>query len=107
MNAFAALADDTRREIVVLLAKRGELSATEISLNFEMSASAISQHLKVLREARVVQVKKDAQRRLYRVDEVGMAHAEKFFQDIRAWNQRLDRLDGYLQKLKKERSHDK
>ena len=54
MNSFAALADNTRREIVRLVAKNGELTSTEISQNFEMSPPAISQHLKILKEAKDV-----------------------------------------------------
>ena len=105
MQAFAALADETRREIVVLVAKNGEMSSTAISQKFKMSAPAISQHLKVLREASVLHVKKDAQKRLYSVNRSGMEAMEKWFYDIKAWNLRFDRLDLYMQKLKKERAN--
>ena len=105
MNAFAALADETRREIVVLVAKNGELTAAEISKNFKMSDPAISQHLKILREATVLTVKKDAQRRIYSLNDAGINEMEKWIFDIKTlWNKRLDKLDGYLSKLKKERA---
>jgi DNA-binding transcriptional ArsR family regulator len=103
MNAFAALADDTRREIVVLVAKKGELSASEISRKFSMSAPAISQHLKILKEAMLLRMKKDAQRRLYSLNPSGMAEMEKWLVDVKSWNQRFDRLEGYLLKLKLKR----
>jgi DNA-binding transcriptional ArsR family regulator len=104
MNAFAALADDTRRAIVRLVAKNGELTSTEISKNFEMSPPAISQHLKILKEANVLNMKKDAQKRIYTLNGSGMDEMEKWLLDIRnLWNGRLDRLDKYLLKMKSER----
>ena len=44
------LADDTRRDIIRLVAKNGELTSSEICQNFQISPPAISQHLKVLKE---------------------------------------------------------
>lgn len=105
MNAFAALADDTRREIVRLVAKKGELTSTEISQNFKMSAPAISQHLKILKESKVLNMKKDAQRRIYSIGDTGINEVEKWLLDItKLWNRRLDKLDIYLTKIKAERS---
>ena len=67
MDPFHALADPNRRRIIEMLAREGELSATEIHSRFSVSAPAISQHLKVLREAGLVQMEKRAQQRIYRV----------------------------------------
>lgn len=108
MNAFGALADDTRREIVRLVAKNGNLSSTEISRRFKMSAPAISQHLKILKEAQVLQMRKDAQKRIYSLNDSGMNEMEDWLKEIRdLWNQRLDKLEKYLLKMKKERSRGK
>lgn len=108
MNAFDALADDTRREIVRLVARNGKLTATQIGENFDMSAPAISQHLKVLKEAKVLQMTKDAQRRIYSLNEGGMQEMEDWLLEIHTlWKKRLDRLDAYLQKMKKEKSNGK
>lgn len=108
MNAFSALADDTRREIVSLLARKGELPANQISKNFAMTAPAISQHLKILKEARVIQVKKQAQMRLYSVNEAGLDEMEKWIVEVRKlWQKRFHSLGEYLTKLKKERSSGK
>ncbi len=108
MNAFAALADQTRREIVFLVAKNGELSASEIGRNFVMSPPAVSQHLKILREASVLHVRKDAQRRLYSIDEVGINEVEAWISGIKdLWIRRLDKLERYLLKMKNERRHGK
>lgn len=108
MNAFAALADETRRQIVKLVAKNGELTSTEISQNFSMSPPAISQHLKVLQECKVLSMKKQAQRRIYSLNESGISEVEDWLVDIKnLWNKRLDNLEKYLMKMKKERLRDK
>lgn len=108
MNTFTALSDETRREIVRLVAKNGELTSTEIFQNFEMSFPAISQHLKILKEAKILNMKKDAQKRVYTLNGSGVDEMEKWLLDIKnLWSKRLDRLDRYLLKMKKERVHDK
>lgn len=108
VNAFSALSDDTRRDIVHLVARRGELASTEIGANFSMSAPAISQHLKILRDARILQMRKEAQRRIYSIDEAGFGEVESWLADVRKlWTRRLNRLDAHLQKKKKERTDGK
>jgi len=77
MPPFAALADPTRRRIVELLA-RGELSAGAIAAQFPSTAAAVSQHLRVLREARLVRVRGEAQRRIYGLDGAGLAEIEEW-----------------------------
>lgn len=100
-TAFAALADPTRSGIVDLLARRGELAAGDISAGFTSSASAISQHLKVLREAGLVTVEKRAQQRVYRLDAGAIGQVESWLSDrARLWNARLDRIDAYLEKAR-------
>ncbi|WP_336856054.1 metalloregulator ArsR/SmtB family transcription factor [Sinomonas albida] len=104
--AFAALADPTRLGIVDLLARRGELPAGDISTAFTSSASAISQHLKVLREAGLVSVTRRAQQRIYRLDTVAMAEVEGWLSDrARQWNGRLDAMAAYIEKTRQE-THD-
>jgi len=68
MDAFLALAEPTRRNIMEMLAANGNLSASDIYSNFESTPPAISQHLKVLREANLVRVEKRAQKRIYYVN---------------------------------------
>ena len=98
---FAALADPTRLGIVDMLAQAGELSASQISSKFDSTASAISQHLKVLREAGLVLVQKRAQQRIYQLDTVQMAEIKDWV-DLRTrqWNDRLDSFDNYVQTIK-------
>ncbi|MGJ4788893.1 metalloregulator ArsR/SmtB family transcription factor [Leptospira koniambonensis] len=108
MKAFAALADDTRREIVRLVAKNGELTSTEIGQNFNITPPAISHHLKVLKSAKVLNMKKEAQKRIYSLNGSSINEMEDWLLDIiDLWNKRLDKLDRYVLKIKKERARDK
>ena len=68
MDTFTALSDPTRRQIVESLAL-GESSFGELADQFDMSRPAVSQHLKVLREAGIVSARADAQRRIYRLND--------------------------------------
>ena len=98
MHSFAALADPTRRRIIELLS-RGERSAGDIVDEFDMSASAISQHLKVLREAKLVQMRVDAQRRIYQLNSEGLSEMDDWLRNIRSfWGSRLDDLEHELRK---------
>jgi DNA-binding transcriptional ArsR family regulator len=72
MDAFEALADPTRRRILEMLADR-ELAAGEIARRFDMTPPAVSQHLKILRNAALVRVRHDAQRRMYALEATGLA----------------------------------
>ena len=69
---FAALADPTRQRIVEMLAA-GALCAGDIAAKFELSPPAISQHLRALKDAKLVKVKPLAQKRIYELDPEGLA----------------------------------
>ncbi len=100
---FYALAEPTRRSIIELLASSGQLSATDISDNFTVSAPAISQHLKVLREANFVRVEKRAQQRIYRINPDAMSEIEEWVQEMtKRWNARFNVLDKILEVEKKK-----
>lgn len=96
MDSFTALAEPTRRNIMEMLAKSGNLSATDIYRKFKASPPAISQHLKVLREANLVRVEKRAQQRIYYVNPEPMKELEKwiqlFTQQMQASHDRLENL---------------
>ena len=97
MDKFHALAEPTRRQIVEMLAREGALSAGDIQARFDVSAPAISQHLKVLREAGLVQVEKRAQQRIYRVNPESMLELEEWAKRVRElWTGRFDALDALL-----------
>lgn len=96
METFAALADPTRRQIVEMLAA-GELAAGDIARRFEMSAPAVSQHLKALKSAHLVRVRVDAQRRIYSLDPEGLDDVETWLANVRRfWVPKLDALERQL-----------
>jgi DNA-binding transcriptional ArsR family regulator len=82
MDSLAALADPTRRRIVEMLAQR-ELSAGEIADRFTLTAPAISQHLRALRDAGLVRVRAEAQRRIYELEPDGFAELDRWLSHIR------------------------
>lgn len=91
-QTLEALADDTRREIVVLLAG-GERTAGQLAAQFAISRPAVSRHLRVLREAGLVSVRDDAQRRIYALDAAPLAELDRWLSPYRAfWSQRMDAL---------------
>lgn len=93
MLPFAALADPTRRAIVELLA-RGPLTSGEIARRFTISPSAVSQHLKVLRDARLARVQAAGQQRIYELDADGLAEIEEWLDGIGpAWRKRLEAIE--------------
>src|SRR6476619_369358 len=97
MDVFAALAEPTRRDIIQMLASRGSLPSSAIAQKFRSTPSAISQHLKILREARLVKVEKKAQQRIYSVDPASIAQVEAWIKDIQKnWDERFNRLDKLL-----------
>ena len=100
MDRFAALADPTRRRIVEILAS-GERAAGALGENFEISPPAISQHLKALRQAGLVRVRIDGQRRIYSLDHEGFEEMEAWFEKMRRfWSGRLDALERELKEDK-------
>ncbi len=104
-HLFYALAEPTRRNILELLADHGQLSATEIYGNFSTSAPAISQHLKVLREARLVQMEKRAQQHIYQLNPEALRELEGWIEQMtKLWEQRFDALDKVLESEKKKRT---
>jgi DNA-binding transcriptional ArsR family regulator len=101
---FYALADPTRRNIIELLATNGEMSATDIYENFSVSHPAVSQHLKVLREADLVRLEKRAQRHIYDLNPDAMRELGGWVQKMtEMWDDQFDRLDEVLKKEKQLR----
>ncbi len=98
-----ALADPTRRTILEILAKSGELSATAIYQQFPVSPQAVSQHLKVLREANLVEMEKHAQKHLYRLNPQTLSQFEAWVQQLQQrWSERFEALDAVLENEKKK-----
>jgi DNA-binding transcriptional ArsR family regulator len=97
-SSLAALADPTRQRIVEMLAA-GALSSGEIAGHFKQSPPPISQHIKTLKQARLVSVRADKQKRIYTLDPDGVAEVADWVERIKAfWNPRLDALEAALKK---------
>jgi DNA-binding transcriptional ArsR family regulator len=88
--SLAALADPTRRRIVELLARK-EYTAGEVVAEFDLSAPAISQHLKLLREAGLVTVRVEGQRRVHALNPAGFAELDAWLNRTkRAWSEQQE-----------------
>jgi len=77
-DGFAALADPTRRAVFERL-REGPRPVGELARDLPVSRPAVSQHLRVLKEAGLVTDRKDGTRRLYRVDPTGVAALRDYF----------------------------
>jgi DNA-binding transcriptional ArsR family regulator len=105
-TTFAALADPTRRAILARLAS-GDCSVTELAEPFEMSMPAISKHLRVLERAGLIARGREAQWRPCHLEPAPLKEVSDWIERYRAiWEQRLDRLDSYLQQLKTKEKKD-
>jgi DNA-binding transcriptional ArsR family regulator len=102
VSAFEALADPTRRRIVELVSER-ERSAGDIAAAFEISRPGVSKHLRVLREHGVIRSRSDGTRRLYSVDDEGLAELDRWIR--RFWTNRLDALETELRRGRRERGN--
>ena len=101
-QTFSALADPTRRAILARLIS-GEATVTELSKPFEMSMPAISKHLKVLERAGLIARSREAQWRPCRLEAKPAKRSLRLGRRVSSiWEHRLDRLDAYLQVLKKK-----
>lgn len=96
---FSALADPTRRAILARLAL-GETSVAELAAPFDISAPAITKHLKVLENAGLISRSRHAQWRPCKLEAAPLHEVADFVEQYRQfWEQSFDRLDAYLQTL--------
>ncbi len=99
---FETLADANRRRILELLGS-GERPVGEIAAALSISQPAASKHLRVLREAGLVDARVDAQRRLYRVRAEPLRMLDDWLAPFRAqWSSRLDDLEKHLDAMSDE-----
>ena len=96
MNAFAALADPTRAAIVDALAD-GWHTVNEIVALFPLTQPSISRHLRVLREAGLVSVLPEGQRRVYQLDPRPLREIDQWLERYRKfWSLKLDALERHM-----------
>jgi DNA-binding transcriptional ArsR family regulator len=93
---WTAMADPNREHIVELL-RDGPLTVGEITRRLGLQQPQVSKHLKVLTEAAIVEVQRQANRRIYRLRREPFQELETWLQSFRRlWEARFDRLDDYL-----------
>jgi DNA-binding transcriptional ArsR family regulator len=101
--AFEVLAEPNRRRILDLL-RHGELPVTNLVQHLAVSQPAVSKHLRVLRQAGLVSVRVDAQRRLYRLQVQPLREVDEWLAPYRAlWSASLDRLERHLDEMHESR----
>jgi DNA-binding transcriptional ArsR family regulator len=99
-TALRAIAAPRRRQILTLV-RDGELSAGEIASHFDVTRPAVSQDLTLLKEAGLVDERRNGTRRLYRVRPEGMAELRAFLEEF--WDPRLDALKREAEREEREK----
>jgi DNA-binding transcriptional ArsR family regulator len=102
--ALDALAEPRRRDILALIRDR-ELPAGEIAANFDVTRSAISQHVGVLKQAGLVTERREGTKRLYRARPEGLTGLRDFLDAF--WSDRLDVLTREAQREERRRKRDR
>ena len=102
-TALKAIAEPRRRAILRLV-RDEELAAGEIASHFDVTRPAVSQHLTVLKEAGLVDERRNGTRRLYRVRPEGMAEVRAFLEEF--WDERLSALKREAEKEERKRGND-
>lgn len=104
LQTFAALAEPNRLRIVELL-RGGARPVSEIGERLHLQQPQVSKHLRVLRDAGLVAAEVRAQQRLYQLEPRTFRELDRWLERFRAlWDERLDRLESYVEEMKKARS---
>jgi len=102
-SVLRALADESRLTLVRALAS-GPATAGDLAALLPIARPGVSRHLRVLREARLVDVRKDAQRRVYELRPEALAEIDEWLGPFRTlWKQRFDALHTEVSRGKRER----
>jgi DNA-binding transcriptional ArsR family regulator len=105
-DAFNAVAEPRRREILDLLAQR-ERPVNDLVRELGLGQPQVSKHLRVLREVGLVQVREEGRHRLYRLNGRPLKPIHDWVRHYaQAWDERFDRLDAVLDELKREEHSD-
>jgi DNA-binding transcriptional ArsR family regulator len=97
-DVFHAIAHPARRTILLLL-KNGEKQASDLAEPFGISFSAISQHLRILKDADLVSERRDGRKRIYHLEPVPLKEVWSWVEDFQNfWSGRLDALEKHLDK---------
>src|SRR3954468_24562436 len=101
--ALKAIAEPNRR-LILTLVRDGELSAGEIAAHFDVTRSAVSQHLNVLKGAGLVDERRNGTRRLYRARREGLEELKAFLEGF--WDERLESLRLEAERKEREKHGD-
>ena len=106
-DVFQAIADPTRREIINLLSKQS-LNLNGIADYFDSSRPTISQHIKILTECGLIEIQQQGRERYCQMKWKALHEVSDWIAPYRKhWENKLDKLDVYLEQLKKEKKHGK
>lgn len=99
VDAFAVLADPTRRQILGLL-REHEHSVGQLVDQVDMHQPGVSRHLRVLHEAGLVTIRKEAQKRVYSIQPAPLREVDLWLGEFRIlWEARFDRLSAHVKKM--------
>ena len=102
LSAFDVVAEPNRRRILDLLREKRR-PVGELVKRLKLAQPTVSKHLRILKDARLVDVEQDAQRRLYRLCPEPLAELDTWLQPYRAlWSRRLDALERHLDNMPDE-----
>jgi DNA-binding transcriptional ArsR family regulator len=102
-DVFQAIADPTRRAILVLLATQA-MTPNALAEHFDSTRQAVSKHIQVLNECEMLQTTKQGREIYYRLDSIKMKQIDQWLQQFKAlWEDRFNQLDDVLLKLKTEK----
>jgi DNA-binding transcriptional ArsR family regulator len=106
-DVYQAIADPTRRQIIHMTADK-PLSVNAIAESFDVTRQAISLHIKILVECELLKIKKQGRERYCEAQLAQLSEVAIWIEQYRNhFESKLDNLETYLQKLKKERKHGK
>jgi len=99
-DAFQAIADPTRRDIISLVA-RNSMTQNDVVASFDVSRQAISKHLKILMECGILIIDQQGRERYYSLQPKKLAQVADWIEPFRSmWEDKFNRLDDILKKLK-------
>jgi DNA-binding transcriptional ArsR family regulator len=102
-DVYSAIADPTRRSILLRLVKNGETNVNDLLKPFSISQPAVSKHLRILREAGLVRSRKEGRLRIYQIDAGKLRQVHDWVSHFeRYWDEKLDALGDYLNKRKRD-----
>jgi len=99
-DVFQAIADPTRRDIISLVA-RNSMTPNEVAASFDISRQAISKHVKILMECGILMIDQQGRERHYTIQPKKLAQVADWIEPFRKmWEDKFNRLDDVLKKLK-------